>query len=114
MFLCELIAENKILLSVDLTIFNERIISKVLYWLTDQYLIYWQSKSDTKQEIVLEKKDSFMTDQDFKLLKERINQDFIDYKNRDIIIEETKNIRDILYVKAFANNDEFEDFNLMN
>lgn len=114
MFFFELGTENQIRFSVDLTIYNEKVISKVLYWLTDQYLIYWQRISDTKQDIVLEKKSSIINDQEFKFLKEKINQDFIDYKNRDIIIEETKNIRDILYVKAFANNDEFEDFNLMN
>lgn len=112
MFLLELTPENKIHLSVDLSIFNEKVISKVLYWLTDRYLIYWQSKSGTKQDIILEKKNSPISEQDFKCLKEKINQDFIDYKNRDIVIEETKNIRDILYIKAFANNDEFEDFNL--
>ena len=39
-------------------------------------------------------------------------QDLIDYKNRDLITNETKDIRNILYVKAFANNDDFEDFNL--
>ena len=33
-------------------------------------------------------------------------------KNRDLITNETKDIRNILYVKAFANNDDFEDFNL--
>ena len=114
MFFFELVTENQIRVSVDLTIYNEKVLSKVLYWLTDEYLIYWQRISDTKQDIVLEKKNSIITDQDFKFLKEKINQDFIDYKNRDIIIEETKNIRDIIYVKAFANNDEFEDFNLMN
>ena len=114
MFFFELVTENQIRFSVDLTIYNEKVISKVLYWLTDQYLIYWQRISDTKQDIVLEKKSSIINDQEFKFLKGKINQDFIDYKNRDIIIEETKNIRDILYVKAFANNDQFEDFNLMN
>ncbi|WP_298614631.1 His-Xaa-Ser system protein HxsD [uncultured Odoribacter sp.] len=114
MFLFELTAENKIHLSIDLTIFNEKVVSKVLYWLTDQYLIYWQNKSGTIQDIILEKKELPISEQDFKYLKEKISQDFIDYKNRDIIIEETKNIRNILYVKAFANNDEFEDFNLMN
>ena len=43
----------------------------------------------------------------------KFNQDLIDYKNRDLIMHETKDIRNILYVKAFANNDDFEDFNLV-
>jgi len=61
----------------------------------------------------LEKKDEFISEDEFRILKENINQRFIDFKNRDIIIQETKNIRDILYIKAFANNDDYEDFNLI-
>ena len=47
-----------------------------------------------------------------RLYRLKFNQDLIDYKNRDLITNETKDIRNILYVKAFANNDDFEDFNL--
>ena len=48
----------------------------------------------------------------FEYVASKFNQDLIDYKNRDLIMHETKDIRNILYVKAFANNDDFEDFNL--
>lgn len=113
MFLFERISENKIHVSVDLTIFNEQVISKTLYWLTEPYFIYWQTISGKIQEITLEKKNGSINNEEFRLLHEKMNQDFIDYKNRDIILNETKNVRDILYIKAFANNDEFEDYNLM-
>lgn len=113
MFLFERVSENKIHISIDLTIFNERVISKTLYWLTEKYFIYWQVGSGNIQEITLEKKNGNVNNEEFRSLHDKMNQDFIDYKNRDIILNETKNVRDILYIKAFANNDEFEDYNLM-
>lgn len=106
------IAENSIHFSVDTQIYNDTVISKVLYWLTDLYLINRKTLTDTIQSIELKKKDGIFTQEEVSQLEREINQDFIDYKVRDIVGQETRNIRDILYVKAFANNDEFEDYML--
>ena len=107
-----ILSKNQCQFSFDTAIFNENIAAKVLYWLSEDHLIYWKSKDEFVQTVLLEKKDGLISEDEFQILKEEINQNFIDYKNRDIIIRETKNIRDILYIKAFANNDDFEDFNL--
>lgn len=106
------IAENSILFLVDIQIYNDTVTSKVLYWLTDLYLINRKTLTDTIQSIELRKKDGIFTQEEVDQLERKINQDFIDYKVRDIVGQETRNIRDILYVKAFANNDEFEDYML--
>lgn len=105
--------DNRCKLIVDLSIFNEYVISKVTYCLSEEFLIYQQNLEDGLQSIILEKKQGSFYDNEFQSLKERVNQLLIDYKNRDIVNRETKNIRDILYVKAFANNDDYEDYNLM-
>lgn len=106
------IAENSIRFSVDIQIYNDAVISKVLYWQTDLYLISRNTSTDTIQSIELKKKDGIFTQEEVGQLERKLNQDFIDYKVRDIVVQETRNIRDILYVKAFANNDEFEDYML--
>lgn len=106
------IAENFIRFSVDTQIYNDTVISKVLYWLTDSYLINRNTSTGTIQSIELKKKEGIFTQEEVDQLERKINQDFIDYKVRDIVGQETRNIRDILYVKAFANNDEFEDYML--
>jgi His-Xaa-Ser system protein HxsD len=105
-------SDKEVSFHIDLSIFNERLIAKVLYCYSKDYFVYWRNKEEQIQEVILEKKDGTISNDFFKNLKEKINQDLIDFKNRDIINQETKNIRDILYVKAFANNDNFEDFNL--
>ncbi|MBB4036863.1 His-Xaa-Ser system protein HxsD [Dysgonomonas hofstadii] len=106
------ITENTVHFSVDTLIYNDTVISKVLYWLTDLYLINRNTSTDTIQSIELKKTDGIFTQEEVDQLERKINQDFIDYKVRDIVGQETRNIRDILYVKAFANNDEFEDYML--
>lgn len=105
--------KNQCQFTFDTAIFKENVVAKVLYWLSEEFLIYWKSKDGLIQTVILEKKNNLISDTDLQILKENINQNFIDYKNRDIIIQETKNIRDILYIKAFANSDDFEDFNLI-
>lgn len=106
------ITENRVRFSVDTLIYNDTVISKALYWLTYLYLINRNTSTDTIQSIELKKKDGIFTQEEVDQLERKINQDFIDYKVRDIVGQETRNIRDILYVKAFANNDEFEDYML--
>jgi len=107
------IAENKIQLTIDIGVFNDSVITKTLYWLQSEYFNFLNSLSDKILNIILEKKDGPITEDEFFKLKCQINQNLIDFKTRDIVNRETKNIRDILYVKAFSNGEEFEDFNLM-
>jgi His-Xaa-Ser system protein HxsD len=104
---------NKIEIKVDKNIYNDTVISKVLYWLTDSYFIYQNCENGMIQKIILEKKENSISNDEFVSLKNKLNQDFIDFKVRDIITNETKNIRDILYIKAFNNSDEFADYNLV-
>ncbi len=98
---------------VDKKIYDDNIISKVLYWLSDDYVIFRKSVNLQTEIITLQKKLGIFSDDKIILLKNKINQDFIDYKVRDIVNIETRNIRDILYIKAFANNDDFTDYNLI-
>lgn len=109
----EVKSENKFCFTIDTNIFSECVITKALYWYADSFIIYWDKVSDSICEITLEPKSSVKTSYTFEQLTSKFNQDLIDYKNRDLIIHETKDIRNILYVKAFANNDDFEDFNIV-
>lgn len=106
------INENTVYFIVDGAIYNDAVISKVLYWLIDAFYMERKSFENNRQQIVLEKKKGIISEDELYHLKEKLNQDFIDFKLRDIVNAETQNIRDILYIKAFANSDEFEDYTL--
>jgi len=106
------ISDNSIAFGIDTSIFNDTVITKTCYWLSGDFFVF-QEISNNKLTVTLEKRDGSINDECFLYLKNKINQDLIDFKTRDIVNKETKNIREILLVKAFANNDDFEDFNLL-
>lgn len=112
MIKAELRSENTFCFTINASISNERVLTKALYWYTESFIIYWNENKDNLFEITLELKPSANKIYTFEYVTHKFNQDLIDYKNRDLITNETKDIRNILYVKAFANNDDFEDFNL--
>lgn len=97
-------------LSVDTSIYDDWVIDKVLYWWSAEYVITRKNTANSRiQEIILEAKPECKI-RSFQAIKEKLSNDFIDYKNRQTIAKETANIRDLLFAKAFANSDDFVEF----
>lgn len=89
---------------VDRNIYNDSCISKVIYTLSDRFICNRQLH-DGKEHITIEpiKTDISINDNDVQnLFLQLLN----DYKLREIIREETKDINTILYLKAFADCDQ--------
>lgn len=107
------VGHNKIRFIVDISIYNDNVISKVLYWFADLFFIERSFIDNNNQQIFLKKKQGMISNDELIQLREKLNQDFIDFKTRDIVNSETQSIRNILYIKAFANNDDFEDYKLI-
>lgn len=83
---------------IDRRLYSDSCISKVVYWLSGQYAI--DRHIDGEEEIITIEG----CDDDNKLLEdffEKLN----DYKLREVIDTETKDIRTILYAKAFGDFD---------
>lgn len=108
----EQISDKITQIKVDTNIYNERVIIKSLYWLSEKYVLY-QSLDDNIFTIKIETDKEYWTPSDVEDVKKKLCQNLIDFKTRDIINQETKNIRQILFIKAFANNDEFDEYNLI-
>ena len=113
MIKAELKSEGTFRFIIDASIFNEGVLTKALYWYADSFIIYWSKDDNNIYEVILELKPNANKMYTYEYVTNKFNEDLIDYKNRDLVINETKDIRNILYVKAFANNDDFEDFNLV-
>jgi His-Xaa-Ser system protein HxsD len=73
-----------------------------VYWLSDQYSIERQLEGD---EELLSMDVEINEDQLRKTILEKLN----DYKLREIIEQETKDIRTILYAKAFGDFDDLTE-----
>ena len=97
-------------LLIDTSIYDNWVIDKVLYWLSADYLILRRNDDESNVQIVTLSLKEGRSGIDILTLKERLSNDFIDYKNRQTIAKETANIRDLLFAKAFANSDDFVEF----
>lgn len=92
------------IIKIDRNIFSDACISKCIYSLSDVYTCN-RFVSDNIERIEINPIVGTIADSE-------IEKDFLqklnDFKLREIIVAETKDIRTILYAKAFA---DCEDFN---
>ena len=94
------------IIALDKRVYNDSVISKVVYWLSGDYIINRTALSEFKEEIEViltnrEHIDSEVKEKFFRLLN--------DYKLRQIVADETRAIKTILYAKAFADDEELSE-----
>lgn len=88
---------------IDKNIFSDSVISKVVYWMSSEYVIRRSSEANIETiEINVDNKNA-------KKIEEKFFQLLNDYKLREIIARETKEIKTILYAKAFADDEDFSE-----
>lgn len=87
---------------IDRKIFSDSCISKVVYWFSHDYTID-RHIIDDEEIIVIEGVD------DERLLRKSFMEKLNDFKLRGIIESETKDIRTILYAKAFGDFDDITE-----
>jgi len=100
---------NFFFIKIDRQIYDDAVISKAIYWHTANFVIARNINANTETITFQSKKNEFL-ETEKECVLQKINQDLNDYKLRQIIEQETNDIRTILYVKAFANNDNFVEY----
>lgn len=83
--------------SIDRRIYNDSIISKAVYWLSGNYKIVRNVLDDFTENIEAMPEDEFDT---------QLMQALNDFKLRQIVADETRDIKTILYAKAFAEDED--------
>lgn len=97
---------EKIELLIDSAIYCEEVIYKCFYWYTNNFNVEIEKVHDGTYKIVLTAKIEKISIEE---VLTKIKKDLIDFKLRQIVFLETKNIREIIIAKAFAYYDvEFE------
>jgi len=86
---------------IDRRLYSDSCISKVVYWLSGQYAI--DRHIDGEEEIIT------IEGCNDKKLKEEFFEKLNDYKLREVIETETKDIRTVLYAKAFGDFDDITE-----
>lgn len=86
---------------IDSDIYSKEVVAKVIYWLSRDFTIM-QSIDGKNWTLSLESQNVVAWDE----VKKHLSQLLIDYQMREVITTETKDIRNILFIKAFANVEE--------
>ena len=89
-------------LNIDRNIFSDSCISTVVYWFSNQYTIQ-RSLQESIETLTI---DNVSDEKQFRL---EFFQKLNDYKLREQIDQETKDIKTILYAKAFSEFDELTE-----
>lgn len=96
-------------IKIDRNIYSDNVISKVVYWLSEKYTVERRLEGNMDVLSFSSKKNLPVYEKD---IHDRIYQMLNDQKLRDIIEIETKDIRTILYAKAFADFDDLTEEDL--
>ena len=89
-------------LNIDRNIFSDSCISTVIYWFSNQYTIQ-RTLQESIETLTI---DNVSDEKQFRL---EFFQKLNDYKLREQIDKETKDIKTILYDKAFGEFDELTE-----
>lgn len=99
------IEETSINIKIDINLYSSEVVHKCFYWYAGKYSV--EIITEGKSFIV--KLTDIKKEWDIQSVVSKIKTDLIDFKTREIIFNETKNIREMLIAKAFAHNDEFDE-----
>jgi len=92
--------QNKIVkLLIPKKSYSKEIIIRCLYWYLADYEIELKESWNYNIVIMKSKNDKYFDTNSF---ENKIKQDLLDYSLRQIIADETKNIKDLIIAKAFA------------
>ncbi len=104
--------ENRFEVKIDLSLFSLSVIYKTFNWFTDRFTVYFINNDDNTLDTILEKNDSTIPISEDEL-KSKISQYLIDYQTREIIHDETKNLKELIMVKAFSSLPDFKEDKLL-
>ena len=90
---------------IDRRIYTDACISKAIYSFSGDYSIFRKTIDDNTEKITIEA----IKENNQKDIQNLLFAALNDYKLRQIIEEETHDIRIILYAKAFSDFDELEE-----
>jgi len=99
------IDETSVQIKIDSTLYSLEVIHKCFYWYAGKYSV--EISTEGKSFIV--KMKEIKEEWDIQSVVSKIQSDLIDFKTREIISADTKNIREMLIAKAFSHNDEFDE-----
>lgn len=101
----KLLNESTAQIAIDGKLYSAEVIHKCFYWYGDKYSVDIKIEGNFFIILLSELSGEGTIEKIFS----KIKNDLVDFKTREIVSTETKNIREILIAKAFAFGDEFDE-----
>lgn len=93
-------------IKIDRRIYSDSVISKAIYWLSVNFIIVRSLLDDDIEQLsITANSDSI----DEITIENKLMQALNDFKLRQIISDETRDIKTILYAKAFAEDEDLSE-----
>lgn len=94
-------------ITVDKRIYSDSVISKAVYWLSGDFSIARRLIDGIAEEIIATSLGD-VAESEFEF-ESRLMQALNDFKLRQIVADETRDIKTILYAKAFAEDEDLSE-----
>ena len=91
--------------TIDKSIYSDSVISKTVYWLSGDFQIIRRNDGDNEIITATPLNDGVSTD----TFESRLFSSLNDFKLREIVANETRDIKTILYAKAFAEDETLSE-----
>ena len=103
------INERSILFWIDTRLYSEQVVFKCFYWYMNQYSVEISLSEDGSQYLVTLEATGAISPAMVETLEQRVRNNLLDFKTREIVARETESIRQILLAKAFAPGQVFDE-----
>src|SRR5437762_14140149 len=93
--------DSTLRIHIDSAVYSEDVVFKCFYWYSKNFAVEI-SKDNNEHLVSLTPKSGTLHEVAVTELLDKIRQDLLDFKLRDIITKETKTVRELIIAKAFA------------
>lgn len=93
-------------IKIDRRIYNDSVISKAVYWFSGDFIIVRNILDDNTEMLTISSGDQTINETS---LETKLMQTLNDFKLRQIVADETRDIKTILYAKAFAEDENLSE-----
>ena len=93
-------------ITIDRRIYNDSVISKAIYWLSGDYTIVRSILDENTESLSITANTANIAEN---VMKTNLMQTLNDFKLRQIVADETRDVKTILYAKAFAEDEDLSE-----
>lgn len=93
-------------IKIDRRIYNDSVISKAIYWLSGDFIIIRSILDNNTESLSITANNAKIAED---AIKTKLMQTLNDFKLRQIVADETRDIKTILYAKAFAEDEDLNE-----